>query len=175
VKQGGVDGYMKYRGGGYAYRIEKYPELDNETGLGLDYGCGMVSVFEFSKLKVIACDPLIDEYKSMCKLGDNVVYLKNETEKLPFVDETFDWILNYNVIDHTPDPQLMEREMYRLLKPGGRLYFEVNFDDQLAPPHYELWERATVNKYFKDWKLDKEFTERDPSYPQTRFWAKFIK
>lgn len=42
------------------------------------------------------------------------------TEALPYADNTFDLILNHEVIEHVQDDRATAREMVRVLKPGGR-------------------------------------------------------
>ena len=40
---------------------------------------------------------------------------------LPFSDDTFDGVMAASSIEQTPDPKAALRELYRVLKPGGRL------------------------------------------------------
>ncbi|MEJ7712517.1 MAG: class I SAM-dependent methyltransferase [Pyrinomonadaceae bacterium] len=53
-------------------------------------------------------------------------------EQLSFADNTFDVVYSYGVIHHTPDPEKALREIYRVLKPGGRalmmLYHQHSFN-----------------------------------------------
>jgi SAM-dependent methyltransferase len=42
-------------------------------------------------------------------------------EPLPFEDESFDGVAAASSIEQTPDPETTLRELYRVLKPGGRL------------------------------------------------------
>lgn len=47
-------------------------------------------------------------------------------ESLPFADEIFDIVLCDNVVDHAESPSQIVRELARVLRPGGLLYFTVN-------------------------------------------------
>lgn len=171
---GGKEAYLKYRSTGYAYRIEQFPEFESETGKGLDLGCGMVSVFEWSDKDVVAVDPLIDGYNDICRIDNpRVEYVRTETELLPFKDDSFDWVFCYNVIDHTPDPKLMASEAYRVLKPGGRLYFMVNFDEIESPSHYGLWNEDTVAGVMKQFKAI--YTKTRPGEKRSLYFAKYVK
>lgn len=41
--------------------------------------------------------------------------------KVPFPNDTFDIVFSTEVIEHTPNPRQAVRELYRVLKPSGRL------------------------------------------------------
>jgi SAM-dependent methyltransferase len=47
-------------------------------------------------------------------------------ESLPFPDRSFDVVLCDNVVDHAESPEQIVRELVRIIKPGGLLYFTVN-------------------------------------------------
>ncbi|HEX8898288.1 MAG TPA: methyltransferase domain-containing protein [Chthoniobacterales bacterium] len=44
----------------------------------------------------------------------------SDAERLDFADETFDLVYSHGVLHHTPDIEAAVREIYRVLKPGGR-------------------------------------------------------
>jgi SAM-dependent methyltransferase len=44
---------------------------------------------------------------------------------LPFAENTFDVALCNQVLEHVPEPFLVFREIQRVLKPGGKLYFSA--------------------------------------------------
>ena len=51
----------------------------------------------------------------------NVELVEGEAEKLPFEDETFDVLISNGVIDLVPDKDAVFSEIFRVLKPGGRI------------------------------------------------------
>ncbi len=51
----------------------------------------------------------------------NVTVLEGDIEALPFGDNTFDVITSNGVIDLLPDKTAVFSEIYRVLKPGGRM------------------------------------------------------
>lgn len=153
-------------------------DLKAEKGNGLDLGCGLVSIFEFSDIKgVRACDPLLPEYDSIYQSKrEKVDYSASSRENLEaYKDGEFDWVFCCNVIDHTPNPKKMVEEIRRVLKPGGRLYFQVNFDDNLSPAHYGLWRKETVDETFGDWTPKAFVVERNEKDLQSIYNAVYVK
>jgi len=51
----------------------------------------------------------------------NVEFLEAEAEQLPFPDASFDVVTSNGVIDLIPDKDAVFAELYRVLRPGGRL------------------------------------------------------
>lgn len=47
-------------------------------------------------------------------------FLVADAENLDFADDSFDLVYSHGVLHHTPDTALAVREIYRVLKPGGR-------------------------------------------------------
>ena len=59
---------------------------------------------------------------SAAELGvGNVEFLEAEAERLPFADESFDVVISNGVIDLIPDKDAVFSELFRVLKPGGRI------------------------------------------------------
>jgi len=66
----------------------------------------------------------------------NVRFLKGYIEKLDELnleDESFDIIVSNCVINLSPDKQAVLNQAYRLLKPGGELYFSDVYADRRVP------------------------------------------
>ncbi|NIO19168.1 MAG: methyltransferase domain-containing protein [Candidatus Aenigmarchaeota archaeon] len=91
-------------------------------------------------------EPLVDRFKNGLMLnmgsGDNFIHEKfinldldllagvnvvGNGENLPFLDETFDLIINQAVLEHVKRPKKIVKEMHRVLKRGGYIYIECPF------------------------------------------------
>jgi SAM-dependent methyltransferase len=55
-------------------------------------------------------------------LADRVTYLQADAQDMPFEENSFDIVVSCETIEHVPDPGAAVREMYRVCKPGGRLF-----------------------------------------------------
>ncbi|RDH83579.1 MAG: methyltransferase type 11 [endosymbiont of Escarpia spicata] len=68
----------------------------------------------------------------------NVEFRKGYIEKLDELgleENSFDIIVSNCVINLSPDKEAVLREAYRLLKPGGELYFSDVYSDRRVPEH----------------------------------------
>ena len=57
---------------------------------------------------------------------------QGNAEKLPFEDNTFDFISSSGVLHHTPDMQKAVNEAWRVLKPGGEAIISVYYKNILC-------------------------------------------
>jgi len=178
----GRDGFLAQRKQDFFDNSSHYQGQYMPVGDGLEVGSGLYSQLEWSSgTHVVAVDPLMDEYiKLIEKYGlvqAFVTLVPTFDENLPFPDESFDWAVCWNVIDHTPNPQLLVDEIWRVMKPGSQLYFEVHFDDHLGSPHYGLWREDTIKQHFSSEKWSQTFINkfRNPDYPQEKYYAIFEK
>ena len=51
----------------------------------------------------------------------NVEFVESEAERLPFAEESFDVVISNGVIDLIPDKDAVFSELFRVLRPGGRI------------------------------------------------------
>jgi|GEM_PF-3317932 SAM-dependent methyltransferase len=86
----------------------------------------------------VAIDPLF-KVRNIVDMRGNVNPLIAVTENLPLENDSFDVIFSVNMLDHTKDPSLTIKEIYRITKKGGIVSLMVH----IVPP-----KRKVVHKLF---------------------------
>jgi ubiquinone/menaquinone biosynthesis C-methylase UbiE len=93
----------------------------------LEVGCGMgTDLIQFARGGAIVTGiDLTPRHLELTSqhfkvFGLNVTLCQSDAEKLAFDDEIFDLVYSFGVLHHTPDTIGAIREIYRVLKPGGK-------------------------------------------------------
>lgn len=84
-----------------------------------------------------------DSYRLAEERGVKIQVLQGFGEKLPFANESFDFVNMAEVIEHVQSPITVMSEVRRVLKPGGRVYLSVPNRFGLKDQHFGL--------YFVNW------------------------
>src|SRR4051812_10047947 len=71
--------------------------------------------------------------------GVKLEIVQGTGEKLPFPDNSFDFINMGEVIEHVEVPERVLKEMYRVLRPGGKVYVSAPNRFGLNDPHFHLY------------------------------------
>lgn len=94
-------------------------EIGAGTGVNFDYyideNISKLTVVELKLNNLITNKPLNSHI--------NINYVVGSVEKLPFSDEIFDSVVSTLVYCSVDNPEKALSEVYRVLKPGGRMYF----------------------------------------------------
>jgi SAM-dependent methyltransferase len=118
--------------------------LQLETACVLDVGCaaGLVSAELARQIGfVVGVDVDVEaiRYAVNAQAGDHAPhFLAASGTRLPFGDGTFDAVVCNHVYEHVDDPQLLMREIHRVLRPGGSCYLAAGHTLQLVEPHHRL-------------------------------------
>jgi len=98
----------------------------------LDVGCGGGYACEYlaqRKAAVSGTDILaesLQEARDHAKENNlEIDYRLCTSEKLPFSDQTMDVVICFDVLEHIPGKDKTLGEIYRVLKPGGWLFFDT--------------------------------------------------
>ncbi len=94
----------------------------------LEVGVGMGSDYlEWLKAGAIATGvdltaAAVERTRARCEFaGYEADVVQADAENLPFPADSFDIVYSYGVLHHSPDTQRCIREVFRVLKPGGRI------------------------------------------------------
>jgi ubiquinone/menaquinone biosynthesis C-methylase UbiE len=67
----------------------------------------------------------------------SIKYIQGDAHKLPFRDNTFDYLVSHTLIKWVDNPREIVQEMNRVLKPGGRIFIA----ERVLPPMVLLQDR----------------------------------
>lgn len=149
--------------------IESYARPMPEEGICLDVGCSagaMTVVFaplfrrtlglEYDEAALLAVEPSYRE---------QIEFLRGDAMSLPLPDNSVDAVVCAQVYEHVPDDRQLFREIYRVLVPGGFVFFSG--PNWLFPiePHYFLpflhWlSPAWAARYLRLTGLGSDYYER---------------
>jgi ubiquinone/menaquinone biosynthesis C-methylase UbiE len=153
--------------------------LDNDTlrdRIVLEIGCGRGGLSDYlisrsiPPARLYACDystAALDIARSRFHLNDRVVWKQEDIQQMTFADKTFDIAISCETIEHVPDAQRALRELYRVLKPGGRLILT-------CPNYFNFFGIWCVYRYL----IGKPYTEGGQPYvnyllyPRLRRWLR---
>jgi SAM-dependent methyltransferase len=104
--------------------------IDNlSQAKAIDFGCGTGFIIHlirdlFSEIHGV---DITDEMMKQVDLSSGNVYLHNSVaEKTPFDDNYFEFAAAYSFMDHLYSYEDFLKEAYRVLKPGGMFYSDLN-------------------------------------------------
>jgi len=125
--------------------IEKLAGIQLKNSRMLDIGCGwggfVVAGNELGA-KSMGCD-VDKEVIEIAKLRSKIYHLKkkfclSKSEKLPFPDETFDYVQCITVFEHVQDVKKSISEFVRVLKKGGTGFVQAPNYNQPIENHYKV-------------------------------------
>jgi len=93
-----------------------------------------------------------EKYTSLESNPDLNPTVVGTADQMPFNDSEFDSILCTEVIEHMPEPEQVLKEVYRVLKPGGKLLLSAPMSWCL---HYEPNDYYRFTKYGLFYLLEK--------------------
>jgi SAM-dependent methyltransferase len=138
----------------YTMMLPKYAK-----GLLLDLGCGKVPLY--AAYKDYVSDNICVDWQNSLHKNEYLDYECDLNKELPFEDNTFDTLILSDVLEHLQDPQLVWKEMRRVLKNDGILLMNVPFLYMIheEPFDYYRYTRFALLKFAEnnDFKVLEEY------------------
>lgn len=123
-----------------------------EGGRVLEIGCGRgagvgILIERFGATHVCAID--LDLSRLPRARPPGASFIAGAAEHLPFPNRYFDAVFDFGVLHHVPDWQTAVAEVARVLKPGGRFYFE-----EVTAAALDLWIYRALLKHPAENRFD---------------------
>lgn len=85
--------------------------------------------------------------------------------RLPLKNESVDTLICTGVLEHVPQPGDAVAELYRVLKPGGRLFVETPFMQTVhaSPDDYSRWTPNGLRRLLQDFDLLEQHVVAGPA------------
>lgn len=96
-----------------------------------DFGCGPRGSLEWlDNARARYCiDVLVDDYEKFGIGAHEATYVRSTEDEIPLATGALDALFSINAIDHVADINRMVDECFRILRPGGHMFFSVNLDE----------------------------------------------
>jgi ubiquinone/menaquinone biosynthesis C-methylase UbiE len=116
-------------------------------GLALEVGCGrgvgagiILDRFGADRVDAFDLDPRMVDLarRRLAPRGDRVRLWTGDVTRIPSPDGAYDAVFDFGIIHHVPNWRDALREIFRVLKPGGRFYAEEVMAHFITHP---VWRR----------------------------------
>lgn len=114
----------------------------------LDFGCGTgnftCALKRITNANVYGVEPADEMRQKAIDKNTDVIFEKGNHEKIPFMDNFFDFIYMTDVIHHVPEIKIMFKELNRVLKQGGSLCIVTESHKQIESRFWVKYFPTTV-------------------------------
>lgn len=137
------------------YLFKKYAGITNTMKV-LEIGCGTGFVLQmlsgFKNLELVGAELYLEGLKYAKKRLPCVEFIQLDARKMPYENE-FDVICAFDTLEHIEEDELVMRNVYQALKPGGYFFISV-------PQHKWLWSWMDAGSCHKRRYSKKELTQK---------------
>lgn len=97
---------------------------------------------------------IYSNYNELIRIGlphDGKIDIYGDAMDFPVKDDSIDLLLSSSVMEHIENPEKCAAEIYRIIKPGGKIYFEIPFIRayHMAPVDYQRYTIQGIEQLFK--------------------------
>ncbi len=129
--------------------LEFIQVASNSTILEIGSGLGIIagSMAERDRSVQVTGIEYAQEQINQCPTHHpNLQFVQGDAQQLPFDDAQFDVVYGRYILEHLNNPQQALQEAYRVLKPGGIIYFQENAISLMrvfpeCPRFQEVWQQ----------------------------------
>lgn len=120
----------------------------------VDLGCGFVPLYQTYKPYVDEC--VCVDWPNSWHRNTFLDIEANLNEPLPLKDSDFDTIILSEVLEHIAEPEILWKEMARILKPGGKILIGVPFLYKIheSPHDYYRYTEFSLRNFSKKNSLE---------------------
>lgn len=154
------------RQGSWIPRLLEFSKHTSETLLGIGPGLG-TDWLQYARegARVITCSPSLDLRNLVRRnfelRGLSGQFGHSQTHRIPVDSASIDVVCLESLLDHVEDVPALINEVYRVLKPGGKV---------LAP----VWARYDVDFWCRDW-VPWFHTHRTQDFPPARYSGRSLR
>lgn len=126
-------------------------------GDALEVGCGngtgtevILELFKARHVDAFDLDDILVKkaIRRLAKYGERVSVCQGDVTSINTVDASYDAVFDFAIIHHVPDWERALKEVYRVLKPGGRFYAEEVFDKFILHPLFShIFQHPQENRF----------------------------
>jgi len=130
----------------------------------LDLGTGTAQISialcqRLAQVRVMAIDlsaPMLDLARrniEIAGLRERIQLVLGDVQQLPFADHMFDVVMSNSIVHHLATPDGPLREAYRVLRPGGRIFFRDLIRPQTAADFERLVSKHAQYETAAGWEM----------------------
>ncbi|MBI3139300.1 MAG: class I SAM-dependent methyltransferase [Sphingobacteriales bacterium] len=144
----------------YDFTLDEMMIRENQSILEIGFGNGKFFPKQFSRadnLRITGLDFSRSMVKAARKQNKELIregglsLVKGQSDKMPFPSASFDKVFCINVAYFWDDPQEHLLEIYRVLRPGGRLYTTIRSRENMKLLPFTRYGFKTYTE--EEWKL----------------------
>lgn len=150
--------------------LSRLPEKFEGSILEIGCGSGDFSILlakRFPEARITGTDfsgaAIASATSKLSADSGNVAFQTENAEKLSFEDNSFDLVISCETIEHVFNPQIMVSEMFRVLKPGGRVLLTT-----------ENYFNGLILSWLQTWLFKRPFNSGSGVQPHENFMIFYI-